>query len=66
MYERSSYSTSVPTLGRISLFLVHLVSVYSDICLVLICISLVINDDRNDIDHSCSDWPFVYLLHRNV
>ena len=52
--------------GLVSLILVHLVSVYSGICLVLICISLVINDDHNDVDHSCSDWPFVYLLHRNV
>ena len=50
----------------VSLILVHLVGVYSGICLVLICISLMINDDRNDVDHSWSDLPFVYLLCRNV
>lgn len=50
----------------VSLILVHLVGVDSGICLVLICISLMINDDCNDVDHSCSDWPFVYLLRRNI
>ena len=50
----------------VSLILVHLVGVDSGISLVLTCISLMINDDRDDVDHSCSDRPFVYLLCRNV